>query len=115
MSERQQIEDDSISTGTFSRTSIFLVAGLNFLCFGIIALTTSLYVPRCISFDLKINLRFSYALLAGFGVVLCFLVFEFQIGPPVKCQRIFETVPGDSSCPIAINLTYNRTKLTYSC
>ena len=104
MSERQQIEDDSISIGAYSWASLFLVKGLSLGRFGIIALTTSLYVPRCIAFDRRIDLRFSYALLAGFGVVFCFLVFEFHSGPPVKCQRILETVPGDSSCLTAINL-----------
>ena len=42
-----------------------------------------------------------YASGAGFRLVSCRSVLEFHFGPPVKCHKIFETVPG---CPFSFGI-----------
>ena len=38
--------------------------------------------------------RLAYASLEGFGRLPCLFSLLLQVGPPVKCQRILETLPG---------------------
>ena len=104
--------EDSRVIGTFFKTSTFRVFGFTLRYSGRITLSTSLKFPRRSALDLKIDLRLEYALVDDFGEVFCFFVFGFHRGPPVKCHRIFETVPGDIARSSGILILSPEVQLT---
>lgn len=57
-------------------------------------LTTSRYWPSCNLFEPRIERSAAYDSGVVLGLVFCRRRALFHFGPPVKCHKIFETVPG---------------------
>src|SRR5688500_9521869 len=88
-------------TGADSRVCMTSCSVRNFLAlrsqertFATRTFTTSLYAPTRNSRVSSIPISALYAVAGDFRVALCLFATLSQVGPPVKCQRICDTVPG---------------------